>query len=161
VEGSPSRCPVEALSFHHLTLLSPSFTSSLALRPLRCRPRCRCCSEGLRGTFSNLYLASAQLPSHPKTKLTSLPLPSPPCSQRKQTVWGENVAGAARGKILMKFAELIEANLDELAALESLDSESFPLEKEKKKRELTLATSSSPLLLRRKGFLYRQSFRCS
>jgi len=61
----------------------------------------------------------------------------------------------------MKFAELIEANLDELAALESLDSESFPLEKEKKKRELTLATSSSPLLLRRKGFLYRQSFRCS
>lgn len=27
----------------------------------------------------------------------------------------------------MKFAELIEANLDELAALESLDSESFSL----------------------------------
>jgi aldehyde dehydrogenase (NAD+) len=38
------------------------------------------------------------------------------------TVWGENVPGAARGKILMKFAELIESNLDELAALESLDN---------------------------------------
>jgi len=39
-----------------------------------------------------------------------------------ETVWGENVPGHARGKILMKLADLIEQNADELAAIESLDN---------------------------------------
>ncbi|KAJ9117393.1 hypothetical protein QFC24_006489 [Naganishia onofrii] len=39
-----------------------------------------------------------------------------------QTVWGENISGQERGKILIKIAELIEENADELAALETLDN---------------------------------------
>ncbi|GHJ89961.1 hypothetical protein NliqN6_6363 [Naganishia liquefaciens] len=39
-----------------------------------------------------------------------------------QTVWGENVSGQERGKILIKIAELIEEHADELAALETLDN---------------------------------------
>jgi len=35
--------------------------------------------------------------------------------------WGLKVPGAERGKILNKLADLIEANADELAALEALD----------------------------------------
>ncbi len=42
--------------------------------------------------------------------LTSSPHPS------------ENLSGTARGKILIRVAELIEENVDELAALESLDN---------------------------------------
>lgn len=36
--------------------------------------------------------------------------------------WGEQVPGHSRAKILHKLADLIEANIDELAALESLDN---------------------------------------
>lgn len=39
-----------------------------------------------------------------------------------QTTWGINVAGAARGKLLSKLADLMEARADELAALEALDN---------------------------------------
>ncbi|KAJ9091002.1 hypothetical protein QFC19_009298 [Naganishia cerealis] len=39
-----------------------------------------------------------------------------------RTVWGENISGQERGKILIKIAELIEENADELAALETLDN---------------------------------------
>ncbi|KAJ9114078.1 hypothetical protein QFC22_005898 [Naganishia vaughanmartiniae] len=39
-----------------------------------------------------------------------------------QTVWGENISGQERGKVLIKIAELIEENADELAALETLDN---------------------------------------
>jgi len=39
-----------------------------------------------------------------------------------KTVWGTNVAGHVRGKLLMKLADAIEANADELAAIESIDN---------------------------------------
>ncbi|CDZ98425.1 aldehyde dehydrogenase [Phaffia rhodozyma] len=39
-----------------------------------------------------------------------------------EEVWGEKVPGHERGKILMKLADLVEANADELAAIESLDN---------------------------------------
>jgi len=38
------------------------------------------------------------------------------------TKWGKNLSGTARGKILIKIAELIEDNVDELASLEALDN---------------------------------------
>lgn len=36
--------------------------------------------------------------------------------------WGQKVTGRDRGRILIKLAELIEANVEELAAIESLDN---------------------------------------
>ncbi|SPO25629.1 probable indole-3-acetaldehyde dehydrogenase [Ustilago trichophora] len=39
-----------------------------------------------------------------------------------ETVWGENTPGDARGRLLIKLAELVEKNIDELAAIESLDN---------------------------------------
>jgi len=39
-----------------------------------------------------------------------------------KTSWGERVSPAERGKLLIKLAELIEANADELSALETLDN---------------------------------------
>lgn len=36
--------------------------------------------------------------------------------------WGEKVPGHQRGKLLMKLADLVEANIPELAAIESLDN---------------------------------------
>jgi len=39
-----------------------------------------------------------------------------------ETSWGFNVPGSERGKLLLKLADLIDKNLDELAALESLDN---------------------------------------
>ena len=38
------------------------------------------------------------------------------------TTWGLHTSGELRGKLLVKLADLIEANIDELAALESLDN---------------------------------------
>jgi aldehyde dehydrogenase (NAD+) len=38
------------------------------------------------------------------------------------TIPAENISGQDRGKILIKIAELIEENADELAALETLDN---------------------------------------
>jgi aldehyde dehydrogenase (NAD+) len=38
------------------------------------------------------------------------------------TVWGLNVPGAQRSRILHKLADLMEKNADELAALEALDN---------------------------------------
>ncbi|KAB5593555.1 Aldehyde dehydrogenase [Ceratobasidium theobromae] len=38
------------------------------------------------------------------------------------TVWGLNVSGVQRGKILIKLAELIERDIDEIAAVEALDN---------------------------------------
>jgi len=38
------------------------------------------------------------------------------------TVWGLNTTGAQRGKLMMKLADAIEANIDELAAIESADN---------------------------------------
>ena len=39
-----------------------------------------------------------------------------------ETVWGLNTPGAQRGILLLKLAELIEKNKEELAALEALDN---------------------------------------
>lgn len=39
-----------------------------------------------------------------------------------ETTWGENTPGDARGRLLLKLADLVEANIDELAAIESLDN---------------------------------------
>lgn len=39
-----------------------------------------------------------------------------------QTVWGEKTPGKVRGQICMKIAALIEANIAEIAAIESLDN---------------------------------------
>ena len=39
-----------------------------------------------------------------------------------ETTWGLHMSGQNRGKLLLKLAELIEENADELAALESLDT---------------------------------------
>jgi len=38
------------------------------------------------------------------------------------TVWGLNVSGVKRGQILIRMAELIERDLDEIAAIEALDN---------------------------------------
>ncbi|KAE8240696.1 hypothetical protein A4X13_0g7642, partial [Tilletia indica] len=38
------------------------------------------------------------------------------------TTWGTKVPGHERGKMLMRLADLVEANLDELASIESLDN---------------------------------------
>jgi delta 1-pyrroline-5-carboxylate dehydrogenase len=38
------------------------------------------------------------------------------------TTWGLHASGQERGKLLIRLAELIEENIDELAALESLDN---------------------------------------
>jgi len=38
------------------------------------------------------------------------------------TVWGLNTPGFQRGKLLIRWAELIEEHADELAAIESLDN---------------------------------------
>lgn len=38
------------------------------------------------------------------------------------TVWGLNMPGHERGKLLYKLADLMEANIDELAAIESLNN---------------------------------------
>ncbi|UZJ55320.1 hypothetical protein CBS101457_004640 [Exobasidium rhododendri] len=39
-----------------------------------------------------------------------------------QETWGMNVPGFKRGQMLIKLAELIEANIDEIASIESLDN---------------------------------------
>ncbi|KAF8341816.1 aldehyde dehydrogenase [Amanita rubescens] len=39
-----------------------------------------------------------------------------------ETVWGLNTPGAKRGELLFKFAELIDQNKEELAAIEALDN---------------------------------------
>ena len=39
-----------------------------------------------------------------------------------QESWGMNVPGFKRGQMLIKLAELIEENIDEIAAIESLDN---------------------------------------
>jgi aldehyde dehydrogenase (NAD+) len=39
-----------------------------------------------------------------------------------ETVWGLNTPGEQRGVLLLKLAELIEQNKEELAGLEALDS---------------------------------------
>lgn len=39
-----------------------------------------------------------------------------------ETVWGLNTPGDQRGALLLKLAELIEQNKEELAALEALDN---------------------------------------
>ncbi|PWN54381.1 putative Iad1-indole-3-acetaldehyde dehydrogenase [Violaceomyces palustris] len=39
-----------------------------------------------------------------------------------ETSWGEKVPGFERGKLLLKLAEIVEANLEELANIESLDN---------------------------------------
>jgi len=39
-----------------------------------------------------------------------------------ETVWGLNVTGTQRSAILWKFAQLLEENVDELTALESLSN---------------------------------------
>lgn len=41
------------------------------------------------------------------------------------TTWGLNTPGSVRGHMLMKLADLMEENKDELAALEALDNGSF------------------------------------
>lgn len=38
------------------------------------------------------------------------------------TVWGLNMPGFKRGQLLIRWAELIEENIDEIAAIESLDN---------------------------------------
>jgi aldehyde dehydrogenase (NAD+) len=38
------------------------------------------------------------------------------------SAWGLNASGAKRSELLWKLAQLMEANLDELAAIESLDN---------------------------------------
>lgn len=38
-----------------------------------------------------------------------------------KTSWGLKVPGVERGRLLSKLADLVEANIDELAALESLN----------------------------------------
>jgi acyl-CoA reductase-like NAD-dependent aldehyde dehydrogenase len=38
------------------------------------------------------------------------------------TVWGLNTPAFKRGKLLIRLAELIEENIDEIAAIESLDN---------------------------------------
>jgi aldehyde dehydrogenase (NAD+) len=38
------------------------------------------------------------------------------------TTWGSNVSGSARGRLLNKLADLMEARYDELCAVEALDN---------------------------------------
>ena len=42
------------------------------------------------------------------------------------TVWGLNAPGAKRGELLLKLADLIDKNKEELAALEALDNGKKP-----------------------------------
>lgn len=42
------------------------------------------------------------------------------------TVWGLNTPGFERGKLLIRWAELIEEHIDELSAIESLDNGQYP-----------------------------------
>ena len=44
-----------------------------------------------------------------------------------ETTWGLNASGSVRSNLLWKLAELMERNLDELAALEALDNGTLPL----------------------------------
>lgn len=44
-----------------------------------------------------------------------------------ETVWGLNMPGAKRGELLLKLADLIDKNKEELAAIEALDSGEQPL----------------------------------
>ena len=39
-----------------------------------------------------------------------------------KTSWGMKVPGTERGKLMLKLADLMERNWDELAAIESLDA---------------------------------------
>ena len=41
------------------------------------------------------------------------------------TVWGLNVGGAERGKMMMKLVDLMEANRGELAAIDALDNGAY------------------------------------
>ena len=44
-----------------------------------------------------------------------------------ETVWGLNMPGEKRGELLLKLADLIDKNKEELAAIEALDSGEQPL----------------------------------
>ena len=44
-----------------------------------------------------------------------------------ETVWGLNTPAAKRGELLLKLADLIDQNKEELAAIEALDSGEQPL----------------------------------
>lgn len=44
-----------------------------------------------------------------------------------KTSWGLKVPGSERGRLLWKLADLIAANLDELAALEALNAGMIPI----------------------------------
>jgi aldehyde dehydrogenase (NAD+) len=46
--------------------------------------------------------------------------------QAYKTSWGKRCSGTQRSHLLNKLADLVEANMDELAALEALDSGKFP-----------------------------------
>jgi aldehyde dehydrogenase (NAD+) len=39
-----------------------------------------------------------------------------------ETVWGLNTPGTQRGELLLKLADLIDKNKEELAAIEALDN---------------------------------------
>lgn len=39
-----------------------------------------------------------------------------------ETVWGLHTPGAQRGELLLKLADLVDKNKEELAALEALDN---------------------------------------
>src|SRR4051794_31732362 len=75
-------------------------------------------------------LKSASTPSGAVSVFGGFPqiltLPSSPFSYhllpRSFPFQPENLSGTARGKILIKVAELIEENVDELASLEALDN---------------------------------------
>ena len=43
-----------------------------------------------------------------------------------ETTWGLNASGSVRSNLLWKLAELMERDLDELAALEALDNGTLP-----------------------------------
>ena len=44
-----------------------------------------------------------------------------------ETVWGLNMPGAQRGELMLKLANLIDQNKEELAAIEALDNGKQPL----------------------------------
>ena len=44
-----------------------------------------------------------------------------------ETVWGLNTPGAKRGELLLKLADLIDQNKEELAAIEVLNNGKQPL----------------------------------
>jgi acyl-CoA reductase-like NAD-dependent aldehyde dehydrogenase len=43
-----------------------------------------------------------------------------------ETIWGLNTPGAQRGELMLKLADLIDKNKEELAALEALDNGKQP-----------------------------------